>query len=49
MLAIDGTRIQLAGKESVSEEFGLAGNGRKTIPMATNSTAYDIMNLTILW
>lgn len=44
LLAIDGTRIQLPNRGSVIEEFGLAENGGKTLPMAMSSTAYDILN-----
>lgn len=44
LLAIDGSRIQLPNKEDVIEEFGLAENGGKTIPMAMSSTAYDVLN-----
>ena len=44
LLAIDGSRIQLPDKESVIEEFGLAENGGKTIPMAMSSIAYDVLN-----
>jgi len=44
VLAIDGSRIQLPNKEDVVEEFGLAENGVKTIPMAMSSTAYDVIN-----
>lgn len=44
VLAIDGSRIQLPNKEDVVEEFGLAENGGKTIPMAMSSTAYDVIN-----
>lgn len=44
LLAIDGTRIQLPNRGSVIEEFGLAENGGKTIPMAMSSTAYDVLN-----
>lgn len=44
LLAIDGTRIQLPNRESVIKEFGLAENGGKTIPMASSSTAYDVLN-----
>lgn len=44
LLAIDGSRIQLPDKERVIEEFGLAENGGKTMPMAMSSTAYDVLN-----
>lgn len=44
LLAIDGTRIQLPNRKSIIEEFGLAENGGKTIPMAMSSTAYDVLN-----
>lgn len=44
LLAIDGSRVQLPNKESVIEEFGLAENGGKTIPMAMSSIAYDVLN-----
>jgi len=44
LLAIDGSRVQLPNKERVIEEFGLAENGGKTIPMAMSSTAYDVLN-----
>ena len=44
VLAIDGSRIQLPDRESVIEEFGLAENGGKTIPMAMSSVAYDVLN-----
>ncbi len=44
LLAIDGSRIQLPNRESVIEEFGLAENGGKTIPMAMSSMAYDVLN-----
>lgn len=44
LLAIDGTRIQLPNRSSVINEFGLAENGGKTIPMASSSTAYDVLN-----
>jgi hypothetical protein len=44
LLAIDGTRIQLPNRRNLIEEFGLAENGGKTIPMAMSSTAYDVLN-----
>ena len=44
LLAIDGTRIILPNRKSIIEEFGLAENGGKTIPMAMSSTAYDVLN-----
>jgi hypothetical protein len=44
LLAIDGSRIQLPDKKSVIEEFGIAENGGKPIPMAMSSIAYDVLN-----
>lgn len=44
LLAIDGTRIILPNRKSIIEEFGLAENGGKTIPMAMSSTSYDVLN-----
>lgn len=44
LLAIDGSRIQLPNYTANINEFGLAVNKGKTSPMATNSTAYDVLN-----
>lgn len=44
LLAIDGSRIQLPNKKEVIEEFGIAENGGKSIPMAMSSVAYDVLN-----
>lgn len=44
LLAIDGSRIQLPTREKIIEEFGLAENKGKTIPMAMSSTVYDVLN-----
>lgn len=44
LIAIDGSRIGLPNKKEIINEFGLAENKTKTIPMATNSTAYDVLN-----
>lgn len=44
LIAIDGSRIQLPNKEEIVKEFGLAENKGKSIPMAMNSTAYDVLN-----
>ena len=44
LLAIDGTRIILPNRKNIIEEFGLAENNGKTVPMAMSSTAYDVLN-----
>ena len=45
LIAIDGSRIALPNKKEIIEEYGLAiNNTGRTIPMATNSTAYDVQN-----
>jgi hypothetical protein len=43
-LAIDGSRIQLPDNESIRTEFGTAENKGRTVPMATISIAYDVLN-----
>lgn len=44
LIAIDGSRIQLPDTEEIREEFGVAENTEKTVPMATISIAYDVLN-----
>lgn len=44
LIAIDGSRIGLPNKKEVIQEFGLAENKGKSIPMAMNSSAYDVLN-----
>ena len=44
LIAIDGSRIQLPNTKQVVEEFGLAENKGKSIPMAMTSPAYDVLN-----
>ena len=44
LIAIDGSRIQLPNTKQVIEEFGLAENKGKSIPMAMTSPAYDVLN-----
>lgn len=44
LIAIDGSRIGLPNNKEVIKEFGIAENNGKSIPMAMNSTGYDVLN-----
>ncbi len=44
LIAIDGSRIQLPSTPAMIEEFGIAENKGKSIPMAMTSPAYDVLN-----
>ncbi len=44
LIAIDGSRIQLPNTPAMIEEFGIAENKGKTLPMAMTSPAYDVLN-----
>lgn len=44
LIAIDGSRLQLPNTQSIIEEFGIAENKGRTIPMAMTSVAYDVLN-----
>jgi len=43
-LAIDGSTLQLPESAALVEEFGLAENKGKSMPMARSSLLYDVMN-----
>jgi hypothetical protein len=44
LLAIDGSRIQLPRSKEIIDAYGLLGAKEKPVPMATISTAYDVLN-----
>jgi len=44
LIAIDGSRLLLPNTESMTNEFGIAENNNKSVPMAMTSVAYDVLN-----